>query len=71
MLTIENSWWVQVVKQKDLILSLDSTGVGGQICSIAFPLQEKLDEFEWGPSANGEFLVKIATWIQGRSDIEA
>ena len=35
-----------------------------KICDIPFPLNNAKDTVVWGPSTNGRFSVKSATWIQ-------
>ena len=35
-----------------------------QVCGITIPLVPQQDMFVWGPSPNGCFSVKSATWIQ-------
>ncbi|PRQ37611.1 putative reverse transcriptase zinc-binding domain-containing protein [Rosa chinensis] len=35
-----------------------------QILSIPLPVCEQEDEYIWGPSSNGKFSIKSATWLQ-------
>lgn len=55
---INNCNWDQ-----DLLFFVVDTDIVNKICSIALLLAPQHDSICWGRNANGNFLVKSATWI--------